>query len=205
MKEGGSDSNRFLLIFLINQASIDKRQDDCDYFGDPSDNCHNEKWFIREIKLQLYEKFGLQQNFTFAFMDSFSQSGPNPNDEVQQLHWLEQTGKLWELANGRNETFDFKTIDDVLEENAACKKEIQRLHDIIEEEITALKDGVQANNDSITYLSSSVAANLVNIENNSDMISSVSAQADLTLQRVDQTEAAINVNSIAINDLEGTG
>ena len=58
---------------------------------------------------------------------------------------------------------------------------------------------------SINYLSSSVAANLVNIENNSDMISSVSAQADLTLQRVDQTEAAINVNSIAINDLEGTG
>jgi len=104
----------------FDQASINKRQDDCDYFGDPSDNCHNEEWFIREIKLQLYEKFGLQQNFTFAFMDSFSQSGPNPNDEVQQLHWLEETGKLWELANGRNETFDFKTIDDVLEARREC-------------------------------------------------------------------------------------
>ena len=49
-------------------------------------------------------------------MDSFSQSGPNLNDEVQQSHWGEETNKLWSEATSRNETFEFKTIDDVLEE-----------------------------------------------------------------------------------------
>ena len=43
------------------------------------------------------------------------------NDTVQQMHWIEETNKLWE--NAQNGNFEFKTIDDVLEENAACKEE----------------------------------------------------------------------------------
>ena len=109
------------------QASIDKRQNDCDYFGDPSDDCKNEAWFIREVSAQLKEKFGVVKNFTFSFMDSFSQSGPALNDNVQQEHWMEETSKLWSEATGKNETFDFKTIDEVLEDNVACKEENDRL------------------------------------------------------------------------------
>ena len=101
------------------QASIDKRQNDCDYFGDPSDDCKNEAWFIRELSNQLEEKFQVERNLTFAFMDSFSQSGPNLNDQTQQSYWIRETMKLWNEATGKNETFDFKTIDEVLEENAA--------------------------------------------------------------------------------------
>ena len=41
-------------------------------------------------------------------MDSFSQSGPNKNDFIQQQHWVEETEKLWLEANGRNSTFDFE-------------------------------------------------------------------------------------------------
>ena len=115
------------------QSAIDERQDACDYFGDPSDNCKNEAWFIRELSQQLKEKFDVERNLTFAFMDSFSQSGPNLNDEVQQSHWIEETNKLWSEATSRNKTFDFKTIDDVREENALCKEEIKRLNDIISE------------------------------------------------------------------------
>ena len=35
------------------QYSIDQRQADCDFYGDPSDNCKNEAWFMREMNLQL--------------------------------------------------------------------------------------------------------------------------------------------------------
>ena len=66
------------------QSAIDERQDACDYYGDPSDRCKNEAWFIRELSQQLQEKFEIERNLTFAFMDSFSQSGPNLNDEFQQ-------------------------------------------------------------------------------------------------------------------------
>ena len=115
------------------QYNIDRRQNDCEHYGDPSDNCKIEAWFIRELSQQLQEKFEIERNLTFAFMDSFSQSGPNLNDEVQQSHWTEETNKLWSEATSRNETFDFKTIDDVLEENALCKEENNRLNDIIAE------------------------------------------------------------------------
>ena len=47
------------------------------------------------------------------------------NDTVQQKHWIEETNKLWE--NAQNGNFEFKTIDDVLEENAACKEENENL------------------------------------------------------------------------------
>ena len=29
------------------QSAIDERQDSCDFYGDPSDDCKNEAWFIR--------------------------------------------------------------------------------------------------------------------------------------------------------------
>ena len=95
------------------QASIDERQADCDYYGELSDQCKNENWFIREFNKQLQEKFHLSKTFTFAFMDSYSQAGPDLGDEVQQKHWQEETNKLWQEAS-TNETFDFMTIDDIL-------------------------------------------------------------------------------------------
>ena len=58
------------------QASIDKRQDMCDHYGDPSDNCKNEAWFISNMTHEFEEKFGITRNFTFAFMDSYSQAFP---------------------------------------------------------------------------------------------------------------------------------
>ena len=124
------------------QSAIDERQDACNDFGDPSDFCKNEAWFIRELSQQLQEKFEIQRNLTFAFMDSFSQFGPNLYDEVQQSHWIEETNKLWSEATSRNETFDFKTIDDVLEENALCKEENNWLNDVISEDIKQLKENI---------------------------------------------------------------
>ena len=146
------------------QAAIDERQDMCDHYGDPSEKCKNEAWFIRELSQQLEEKFDVTRNLTFAFMDSYSQAYPGVEDEVQQQHWVEETGKLWTEATGRNETFDFKTIDEVLEENAACKEEVLRLTDIIDEEIAKLKEDVHANQVSIDSNQISIDENKVAID-----------------------------------------
>ena len=40
----------------FDQASIDNRQGQCDHYGDPSDQCKNENWFIRELSKQLADK-----------------------------------------------------------------------------------------------------------------------------------------------------
>ena len=136
----------FLMVgvtkWKYDQYSIDQRQTDCDFYGDPSDDCKNEAWFIRELTNQLNAKFDLQREVTFSFMDSFSQAGPNQNDEVQQQYWIRETQKLWIEATTKNETFDFLTIDDILEQNTACKEENQYLHDIIDEDLTNMKEDI---------------------------------------------------------------
>ena len=180
------------------QTAIDERQADCDYYGDPSDNCKNEAWFIREMSAQFNEKFDLSRNFTFAFMDSFSQAGPAQNDQVQQEHWIKETSKLWTEATQRNETFDFKTIDDVLEENAACKEENQRLHDIIDEDIANLKEGVQHNADTISAVASNVSTNTKHIDDNSDEIALVSKNLTNLVQHNADTISSVAYN-VAIN------
>ena len=60
------------------------------------------------------------------------------NDPVQQKHWIEETNKLWE--NAQNGNFEFKTIDDVLEENAACKEENENLLQQIEDLNNEIED-----------------------------------------------------------------
>ena len=190
------------------QFHIDQRQADCDYYGDPSDNCKNEAWFIREFSRQFNDKFEITKNFTYAFMDSFSQAGPAQNDQVQQEHWIEETNKLWKEATKRNETFDFKTIDDVLEENAACKEENQRLqeenqrlHDIIDEDIANLKEGVQHNADTISAVISNVSFNTKNININYDQISLVSSKVDENQENIQNNQDNLSgvANSVAIN------
>ena len=121
------------------QAFIDARNETCTYHPD---RCQDEAWFMREFNNQFQEKFGLTKNFTFAFVDSWSQTAPHTEDPLQQQHWQQETDKLWVAATTNNQTFEFKTIDDVLEENAACKEENKRLSDFINEEIANLKEDV---------------------------------------------------------------
>ena len=177
------------------QSAIDERQGDCEYYGDPSDQCKNEAWFIREMSQQFEDKFDITRNFAFAFMDSFSQAGPAQNDQVQQQHWIEETSKLWKEATGKNETFDFKTIDDVLDENAACKEENIRLRDIIDEEIANLKEGVQHNADSISVVASTATLNSKHIGQNSDEISLVSATLTESINGVSEHVDTMEIES----------
>ena len=124
----------------FSQEAINERNETCQYYPD---DCKDEAWFTREFDRQFQEKFGLAKNFTYAFMDSWSQTLPNTEDQVQQEHWRQETDKLWSAATESGKTFEFKTIDDVLEENARCKEENVYLRNIIDDNITELYEGLK--------------------------------------------------------------
>jgi len=112
----------------FSQSAIDERQGACDQYGEDSEQCHNENWFKREVSKEMLEKFGIERELTFAFMDSMSQNGSNVGDEVQQQHWLLETAKLWEAASEVHIPFTFHMHDDVNLQNQQLEKEIERLN-----------------------------------------------------------------------------
>ena len=52
-----------------------------------------------------------------------------------------ETTKLWNIVN-TTKPFEFKSLQDILEELEAEKEENQHLHDIIDQNITALWEAV---------------------------------------------------------------
>ena len=174
------------------QAAIDSRNQTCTNYPD---KCQDEQWFIREFNAQFQEKFGINKTFSFAFMDSWSQSPLGINDPVQQEHWREETDKLWRASTGRNETFQFMTIDDVLEENAKCKQENKRLHDIIDDNITELYDGLNTVN-------SRVDQTELDVTENKNELNQVNSRVDQTVLDVTENKNAIVVNADHISDIE---
>jgi len=112
----------------------------------PNYPCKDEAWFGDEIDTQLCEKLQVCKNFTYVFADSWSQTpGPprfNTDDQLQQEHWQIETRKLWEVTTTRTQSFYFQTIDDILEENARQKREIQQLNEVISNDISQLNDKV---------------------------------------------------------------
>lgn len=66
---------------------------------------------------QIQDRFDVTRNFSFTFVDSWSQTISNQNDAQQQENWIRETNKLFDEATRREEIFDFLTIDDVLQDN----------------------------------------------------------------------------------------
>ena len=65
---------------------------------------------------------------------------------------MEETDKLWQAATERQEAFQFKTINDIIEENNAVteenarqKREITRLNSLIEDNISQLSVAIENN------------------------------------------------------------
>ena len=202
------------------QDAIDEREENCEEVGADSLYCESEENFIKEWTRQLNEKFEFNKTFSFAFMDSFSQSeNKSLHDEVQQFHWREETSKLWLESTRSNTTLEFKTIDEVLEENQVCKEENQRLHDIIDQAIADLNEKVEKNEGSISSVASIVAMNTKNIDSNGNTISNNTRNINTVSSRLDVISdklvavtnelplinGKINTNMQDIDDLENTG
>ena len=90
---------------------------------------------------QLHEKFHLEKNLSVVFIDSFAKQPYNLNDPVQQEAFNRETLKLWNIFSN-NPTFEFKTIEDILEENQKLKEEVQWLNDVITNNISDLAEQI---------------------------------------------------------------
>ena len=104
------------------------------------------------------DKFGEERNFTYCFTDSWSQTVGHIDDPTEQEHWTKETGKLWELTSNRTSEFSFRTIDDILEENAAQKEEIRWLNDVITTNISELSNLIQKNTEGVVALQEDVVS-----------------------------------------------
>jgi hypothetical protein len=156
-------------FWAYDQDSIDGRVCSPDY----PDFCHDEAHFAANIDAMMQKYFGLNRTFTYVFTDSWSQTaGPpgfNTDDPLQQEHWREETGVLWDLTMAREEAFPFMTIDDILEENARQRAQIKWLNDVITNNISELAAQIATNNEAI-------AANDLAIQDTVDNLGIVSGR-----------------------------
>merc|ERR1719500_1455895 len=168
-------------FWAYDQDSIDGRVCDPDY----PQYCKDENWFKNNINGVMHEKFGIEQNFTFVFTDSWSQTagppGYNTDDPLQQEHWQEEAGILWDITVSRDEPFNFMTIDDILEENARQRAEIKWLNDVI------------TNN--ISELSAQIANNALEIQNNKDNDGLISGRVTMNEGNIVKTNRRVDENA----------
>merc|ERR1719500_259108 len=184
------------------QDSIDERK--C--YPEYPEYCHDETWFCEDRNRQLQEKFNVKMNFTCVFTDSWSQTpGPpgfNTDDPLQQEHWKNETGILWEITTGREDSFNFMTIDDILEENSRLKVENERLNDIIRDNITQLTEMIRNNADKINVNEGNIQDNADNLGIVDLKVNSNSGDIVSTNRRIDENKAYIEQNTANIDENE---
>ena len=126
-------------FWSFDEASIRKR-------GKSKRQPKDETWFKDQINTQICDKLHYcHKNLTFVFADSH-----HDRDEPQEVaKWQEQTSLLWEATTSREDSFGFKTINDILkenqrikEENTRVKRENQELTDVIQRDISQLTEKV---------------------------------------------------------------
>jgi len=123
-------------MFSFQQDVIDLRNMTCEV---SPKQCRDEAFFYDGINEQLEEKFHIGMKLPIVFIDSYAMLPPtNINDPVQQEHFKIETDKLWEFASNTPE-FQFKTIDEILEENYEMRDEIEWLNEVITKNISDLQ------------------------------------------------------------------
>merc|ERR1712243_399581 len=120
--------------FSYKQSKIDERDDEC---NDPDLPCRDEAFFYNEINKKIEENFHIGMNLSMVFIDSYARRNSSMDDEVQQEHFIAETDKVWNFALNSSE-FKFKTIDQVLKENAIMKDELICLNGIIKDDLKNL-------------------------------------------------------------------
>ena len=179
-------------FWAYDQNSIDARQ--C--YPEYPEYCHDENWFCGEMNRQIQEKFNVGGNFSCVFTDSWSQTpGPpgfNTEDPTQQEHWKAETGVIWEITTGREDSFSFMTIDDILEENARLKEENNCLNDVIRNNITHLTEMIASN-------AHNIENNAQNIQNNADNIGIVDSKVNANVGDITQTNRRVDENKYYID------
>ena len=183
----------YLVIGVSNwpydQDSIDDRNQDCE---DYPDSCEDEKNFKETFDNIIREDLGQELNLTYVFADAWSQSGDkNKNDISQQTYWNKTTDILWNTIDTRENSFSFKTINQVLEENEEMRGEIKWLNDIIAQNISNLAVLVEQNTKTISINSATIDQNM---EQNTEKIMNNSANIEHNLDKIKNNSAIIEQN-----------
>merc|ERR1711892_613848 len=184
-------------FWKLDQDSIDEREAMCEH--NPA-KCKNEDWFIREINKQIKEKFHIEKNFTYAFIDSYSQAWPDDEDPVQQGHFQEQAGVLWNETISRNSSLVFKGIDDVLDENAEMRERIKWLEDVLTNNITMLMSRMNATEKEVTENQAKIGQIEEDVMDNGIEVGDVRGDVELQQSDIDTLELGICENT-AVTDL----
>ena len=98
-----------------------------------------ETWWRDNMNAQLHEKFHFEKDLEVVFIDSWAKQDWNLNDPLQQEAFDRETKKLWTIISN-NPAFEFKTIQDVLEENKRLKEENKWLNDVITNNISEIME-----------------------------------------------------------------
>jgi len=96
-----------------------------------------EEKYMADMNAMLKEKFHIEDELMGVFIDAFAKY--EPDDQDQQDAFERETSKLWNFTRSK-ETFAFRTINDVLNENQALKAEVTWLNDVITTNITDLNN-----------------------------------------------------------------
>ena len=182
-------------FWAYDQDSIDNR---CDPEYPP---CKDEAWFCNQTNTQLRDKLHVEKNFTCVFTDSWSQTGHNVEDPLQQEHWMTETDVLWDITTSREDTFGFMTIDDILEDNARLKEENKWLNDVIRNNITQLTEMIQSNAEKINVNEGNVQDMGDNVEILEGRVTVNDGNIVSTNRRIDENKAYINENTAHIVDI----
>ena len=113
-------------------------------YDEPSIDIRNftgktETWWRDNMNAQLHEKFHFEKDLEVVFIDSWAKQDWNLNDPLQQEAFDRETKKLWTIISN-NPAFEFKTIQDVLEENKRLKEENKWLNDVITNNISEIME-----------------------------------------------------------------
>ena len=87
---------------------------------------------------QLEEKFHIGMELPVVFIDSWATKEINKDEPSEQEHFTSETKKLWDFATS-HQGFEFKSIDEVLEENEALRTENEWLKNEVTKNITELQ------------------------------------------------------------------
>ena len=155
-----------------------------------------ESWWTEEKNKQLQERFHVTKNLTAVFIDSWSQKPWNLEDELQQVAFQRETKKLWE-AFSVMDTFEFKTIQDVIEELDECKR-------IMEGSIEQLQKDMEKRVLEINILYDSTDKLDKNATKQQEKIDNIDLVQQDHGNKISQNLQFIDENSIAIDALDET-
>jgi len=134
----------------------------------------DESWYCKEKNAGLHEHFDIPLNLSCVFIDSWAKQEWNLNDPYQQEAFDRESSKLWDIVNN-TKPFEFKSLEDILEELEAEKEENKHLHDVIDSNITALWKAVDQN-------TGDIFKNMMSIDENGNSIENFNATLDNSIE-----------------------